>query len=133
MQSSANIKINLALLYGTTSHSRQVEEKEVFRSQYIANGLSEYTTHNYAVHTGKMIAGCTRRETYRLSACNDPRGFRGQKMTLAPTRSMLELKPTPVSSSRSVTRTLRLDEDVEAGIVTLLELETGAGLSSSMD
>jgi len=79
MQSSANIKINLALLSGTTSHSRQIEEKEVFRSQYIANGLSEYTAHNYAMHTGKMIADCKRRETYRLSACNDPRGFRGQK------------------------------------------------------
>ena len=44
-------------------------------------------------------------------------------MTLAPTRSMLELKPTPVSSSRSVTRTLRLDEDVEAGIVEMAERE----------
>ena len=36
---------------------------------------------------------------------------------------MLELKPTPVSSSRSVTRTLRLDEDVEAGIVEMAERE----------
>src|SRR5438067_11973733 len=44
-------------------------------------------------------------------------------MTLAPTRSMLELKPAPVSSSRSVTRTLRLDEDVEAGIVEMAERE----------
>src|SRR5207244_13533478 len=98
MQSSANKKINLALLYGTTSHSCQIEEKEVFRSQYIANGLSEYTAHNYAVHTGKMIAGCKRRETYRLSACNDPSGIRGPKMTLAPTRPMLEPKPPPVST-----------------------------------
>src|SRR5947208_14062262 len=105
MQSSANKKINLALLYGTTSHSRQIHEKEVFRSQYIANGLSEYTAQNYAVHTGKMIAGCTRRETYRLSACSDQRGILGQKMTFALTRSMLELKPTTVPSSRSVTRT----------------------------
>src|SRR5438128_10077350 len=70
-----------------------------------------------------MIAECTRRETYRLSACNDPMGFRGQKMTLAPTRTMLELKSTPASSSRSVTRTLRLDEDVEAGIVEMAERE----------
>jgi len=91
--------------------------------QYIANGLSAYSTQIYAVHTGKMIAECTRRETYRLSACNDPMGFRGQEMTLAPTRSMLEIKPTPVSSSRSVTRTLRLDEDVEAGIVEMAERE----------
>jgi hypothetical protein len=44
-------------------------------------------------------------------------------MTLAPTRTVLELKPTPVSSSRSVTRTLRLDEDVEAGIVEMAERE----------
>jgi len=83
MQSSANKKINLALLYGTTSHSRQIQEKEVFRSQYIANGLSEYTAQNYAVHTGEVIAVCTRRETYRLSACNDPKGFRGQKNDLS--------------------------------------------------
>jgi hypothetical protein len=44
-------------------------------------------------------------------------------MTLAPTRTMLELKPAPGSSSRSVTRTLRLDEDVEAGIVEMAERE----------
>src|SRR2546428_4727624 len=44
-------------------------------------------------------------------------------MTLAPTRTMFELKSTPVSSSRSVTRTLRLDEDVEAGIVEMAERE----------
>jgi hypothetical protein len=44
-------------------------------------------------------------------------------MTLAPTRTMFELKPAPVSSSRSVTRTLRLDEDVEAGIVEMAERE----------
>ena len=44
-------------------------------------------------------------------------------MTLAPTRTMLELKSIPVSSSRSVTRTLRLDEDVEAGIVEMAERE----------
>jgi hypothetical protein len=36
---------------------------------------------------------------------------------------MFELKSTPVSSSRSVTRTLRLDEDVEAGIVEMAERE----------
>jgi len=36
---------------------------------------------------------------------------------------MLELKSAPVSSSRSVTRTLRLDEDVEAGIVEMAERE----------
>src|SRR2546425_12892340 len=119
LQSSAHKKINLALLSGTTSHSRQMEGKEVLRSQYIANGLSASSAHNYAVHTGKMIADCKRRETYRLSACNDPMGFRGQEMTLAPTRTMLELKSTPASSSRSVTRTLRLDEDVEAGIVEM--------------
>src|SRR5690349_9391895 len=40
-------------------------------------------------------------------------------MTLAPTRAVFELKSAPVSSSRSVTRTLRLDEDVEAGIVEM--------------
>src|SRR5207245_11663052 len=50
-------------------------------------------------------------------------GLLKSKMTLAPTRTMLELKPTPVSSSRSVTRTLRLDEDVEAGIVEMAERE----------
>src|SRR5689334_19217081 len=44
-------------------------------------------------------------------------------MTLSPTRTMFELKPAPVSSSRSVTRTLRLDEDVEAGIVEMAERE----------
>jgi hypothetical protein len=44
-------------------------------------------------------------------------------MTLAPTRTTLQLKPLPVSSSRSVTRTLRLDEDVEAGIVEMAEKE----------
>lgn len=44
-------------------------------------------------------------------------------MTLAPTRTMFELKPATVSSSRSVTRTLRLDEDVEAGIVDMAEKE----------
>jgi hypothetical protein len=44
-------------------------------------------------------------------------------MTLAPTRTTFELKPTQVSSSRSVTRTLRLDEDVEAGIVEIAERE----------
>src|SRR5690242_15291080 len=44
-------------------------------------------------------------------------------MTLAPTRTMLELRPAPGSSSRSVTRTLRLDEDVEAGIVEMAERE----------
>src|SRR3989442_15860358 len=123
MHSGANIKINLALLSATTSHSYQTEGREAFGSQSIANGLSTYSAHNYAVHTGKMSAHCKRRETYRLSACNDPMGFRGQKMTLAPTRSMLELKSTPVSSSRSVTRTLRLDEDVEAGIVRMAERE----------
>ena len=36
---------------------------------------------------------------------------------------MIELKSTPISSSRSVTRTLRLDEDVEAGIVEMAERE----------
>jgi hypothetical protein len=36
---------------------------------------------------------------------------------------MFEFKSTPVSSSRSVTRTLRLDEDVEAGIVEMAERE----------
>jgi hypothetical protein len=44
-------------------------------------------------------------------------------MTVAPARTMLELKTTPLSSSRSVTRTLRLDEDVEAGIVEMAERE----------
>jgi len=44
-------------------------------------------------------------------------------VTLAPIRTTFELKPTPVSSSRSVTRTLRLDEDVEAGIVEMAERE----------
>lgn len=44
-------------------------------------------------------------------------------MTLAPTRTTLEFKQAPVSSSRSVTRTLRLDEDVEAGIVEMAERE----------
>ena len=43
-------------------------------------------------------------------------------MTLAPTRTTFELKVAPVSSS-SVTRTLRLDEDVEAGIVEMAERE----------
>src|SRR2546422_3674595 len=123
LQSCANIKINLALLSGTPSASRQFERKAAFRSHYIADGLSAYSAHNYAVHTGKMSAHCKRRETYHLSACNDPMGFRGQKMTLAPTRTMLELKSTPASSSRSVTRTLRLDEDVEAGIVEMAERE----------
>src|SRR5256712_6271284 len=50
-------------------------------------------------------------------------GSKEAKMTLAPTRTMFELKSTPVSSSRSVTRTLRLDEDVEAGIVEMAERE----------
>ena len=36
---------------------------------------------------------------------------------------MLELRSIPVSTSRSVTRTLRLDEDVEAGIVEIAERE----------
>jgi hypothetical protein len=36
---------------------------------------------------------------------------------------MFDLKSAPVSSSRSVTRTLRLDEDVEAGIVEMAERE----------
>ena len=44
-------------------------------------------------------------------------------MTLLPPRTTLQLKPTPSSSSRSVTRTLRLDEDVEAGIVEMAEKE----------
>jgi hypothetical protein len=44
-------------------------------------------------------------------------------MTLAPTRTTLQLRPSSVSSSRSVTRTLRLDEDVEAGIVEMAEKE----------
>jgi hypothetical protein len=44
-------------------------------------------------------------------------------MTLAPTRTTLELKSTPVSGSRSVTRTLRIDEDIEAGIVEMAERE----------
>jgi hypothetical protein len=44
-------------------------------------------------------------------------------MTLAPTRTTFELKSTLASSSRSVTRTLRLDEDVEAGIVEIAERE----------
>ena len=70
-----------------------------------------------------MIAECKRRETYHLSACNDQMGSCGAKMTLAPTRTTLQLKPTLVSSSRSVTRTLRLDEDVEAGIVEMAERE----------
>ena len=70
-----------------------------------------------------MIAECKRRETYRLSACNDQMGSCGAKMTLAPTRTTLQLKPALVSSSRSVTRTLRLDEDVEAGIVEMAERE----------
>src|SRR5438552_7143545 len=70
-----------------------------------------------------MIADCKQRETYRVIARNDPRGFQGQKMTLAPTRTMLELKATPVSSSRSVTRTLRLDEDVRGCIVEMAERE----------
>ena len=43
-------------------------------------------------------------------------------MTLSATRTV-ELKSTPVSSSRSVTRTLRLDEDVEAGLVGMAERE----------
>ena len=50
-------------------------------------------------------------------------GSCGAKMTLAPTRTTLQLKPALVSSSRSVTRTLRLDEDVEAGIVEMAERE----------
>jgi hypothetical protein len=36
---------------------------------------------------------------------------------------MFEFKSVAVSSSRSVTRTLRLDEDVEAGIVEMAERE----------
>jgi hypothetical protein len=44
-------------------------------------------------------------------------------MTLAPPETTFELKSTPVSSSRSVTRTLRLDEDVDAGIVEMAERE----------
>ena len=44
-------------------------------------------------------------------------------MTLEPPRSTLQLKPASASSSRSVTRTLRLDEDVEAGIVEMAERE----------
>jgi hypothetical protein len=44
-------------------------------------------------------------------------------MTLAPPGTTFELKSTPVSSSRSVTRTLRLDEDVDAGIVEMAERE----------
>jgi hypothetical protein len=36
---------------------------------------------------------------------------------------MFEFKSTPVSSSRSVTRTLRLDEDIESGIVEMAERE----------
>jgi hypothetical protein len=44
-------------------------------------------------------------------------------MTLSANRALLELRPPPVSSSRSVTRTLRLDEDVEAGIVEMAERE----------
>jgi hypothetical protein len=43
--------------------------------QYLANGLSTHTAQNYAVHTVKMIAACKRRETYRLSACNELMGF----------------------------------------------------------
>jgi hypothetical protein len=45
------------------------------------------------------------------------------EMTLSATRAMFELKPMPVSNSRSVTRTLRMDEDVEAGIVEMAERE----------
>src|SRR5436853_2035992 len=97
--------------------------KMMFQLQYLANGLSASSAQNYAVHTGNMIAGCKRKETYRLSACNDPMVFRGQKMTLEPPRSTLQLKPASASSSRSVTRTLRLDEDVEAGIVEMAERE----------
>ena len=44
-------------------------------------------------------------------------------MTLALPRTTLQLKPASASSSRSVTRTLRLDEDVEAGIVEMAERE----------
>src|SRR5467141_3960402 len=51
MHSGANIKINLALLSGNTTDSHQIQGEEVFRSQYIANGLSAYRTQNYAVHT----------------------------------------------------------------------------------
>ena len=78
---------------------------------------------SYALHTDNMIAGCKRRETYHLSACNDLLGSCEARMTLAPTRTIFDIKPTPVSSSRSVTRTLRLDEDVEAGIVEMAEKE----------
>jgi len=102
---------------------RRSERRAIFRSQSIANGRFAYLAQNYAVHTGKMIADCKRRETYHLSACNDLMGSCEAKMTLAPTRTMLELKPASVSSSRSVTRTLRLDEDVEAGIVEMAERE----------
>src|SRR5207245_3227366 len=123
LHSGANIKINLALLPHTPSASRQIERKAAFRSQYIANGLSACSAQNYAVHTGNMIAECKRRETYHLSACNDPMRSCGEKMTLAQTRTTLQLKPALVSSSRSVTRTLKLDEDVEAGIVEMAERE----------
>ena len=44
-------------------------------------------------------------------------------MTLAPPRTVLELKTSPVPSSRSVTRTLRIDEDIETGIVAMAERE----------
>src|SRR6266571_1680765 len=40
LQLSANIKINLALLSLITCDSCKVERKGVYRSQYIANGLS---------------------------------------------------------------------------------------------
>ncbi|HZY47763.1 MAG TPA: hypothetical protein VFE96_08215 [Candidatus Bathyarchaeia archaeon] len=40
-------------------------------------------------------------------------------MTLEPSRTVFQFRSTPVSSSRSVTRTLRLDEDVQAGVAEL--------------
>lgn len=46
-----------------------------------------------------------------------------RKMTLDPTRTTFQLKPALISSSRSVTRTLRIDEDIEAGIVAMAERE----------
>jgi hypothetical protein len=79
MHSGANIKINLALFSGITSDSRQIEGKEAFHSQSIANGLSAYLAQNYAVHTVSMIALCKQRETCRLSACDDQMGFAKQK------------------------------------------------------
>jgi hypothetical protein len=55
-----------------------MDQKAIFQMQYLANGQSVYSAHNYAVHTGKMIARCKRRETYRLSACNDLLGLRSK-------------------------------------------------------